>query len=340
MGRRLLAGALAAATALTPLASMAETLVFGTGNVPMHPINQRIMDPWVAEVNAAGGDALQIEERHGPALVSPSNYVDRVMDDVVQLAWGMLAFDPGRFPRSLVSTTPFIDGSAEATAMAFCKLYEDGAFGDEFADYHPLFFVPFPQTKIHLNGSPITSFKDLAGKKVATGSPVAAAIVSANGGTPLSIILPEQYQALQRGNADGTFMNYTAFPGFKLNEVTTDHLEAPLGGATGMVFMLQSKYDALSDEAKAVLDAHSGCDKTREVGKVVDQWEADSKGFVQAQGGHTFTEVSPAEYEAVKTNLFPVIVKGFGERVPGGEELVSQWQAAVAEAQATIDSGS
>ena len=340
MGKRLLAGALAAATALTPLASFAETLVFGTGNVPMHPINKLIMEPWAAAVNADGGDAVQVDPRHGPALVSPNNYVDRVMDDVVQMAWGMLAFDPGRFPRSLVATTPFIDGSAEAIAMGFCELYEAGTIGDELADYHPLFFVPFPQTKVHLNGSPATSFKDLAGKKIATGSPVAAAIVSANGGAPLSIILPEQYQALQRGNADGTFMSYTAFPGFKLNEVTTDHLDAPLGGAIGMVFMLQSKYDALSDEAKAVLDAHSGCDVTREMGKIVDQWEADSKGFVQAQGDHTFNTLPDAEFEAIKTNLFPVIVKGFAERVPGGEELVNEWKAAVTEAQEQIDSGS
>lgn len=340
MKQKLLAGALAAATALTPLASIAETLVFGTGNVPMHPINQRIMEPWAAAVNEAGGDALQIEVRHGPTIVSPNNYVDRVMDDVVQLAWGMLVFDPGRFPRSLVSTTPFIEGKAEATAMAFCSLYEEGAFGEEFADYHPVFFVPFPQTNIHMKDAPITSVRDLAGKKVATGSPVAAAIVSANGGSPLSVILPEQYQALQRGNADGTFMNYTAFPGFKLHEVTTDHLDVPLGGATGMVFMLKSRYEALSDDAKAALDANGGCDKTREVGAIVDQWEADSKGFVMSQEGHTFNEVDPNELAALQENVFPMIVQGFDERVPGGADLVAKWQEAVSAARAELGDGS
>ncbi|MAM59892.1 TRAP transporter substrate-binding protein [Maritimibacter sp. UBA3975] len=340
MGKTILAGALAAATALTPLAASAETLIFGTGNVPMNPINQRIMEPWAEAVNADAGDALEISVRHGPALVSPQNYVDRVTDDVVQMAWGMLAFDPGRFPRALVSTMPFIEGSAEAGAMAFCKLYEEGAFGDDLADYKPLFFVPFPQTRMHLKDAELTSFSDLEGKKIAVGSPVAAAIVSANGGTPLSTILPDMYQALQRGTADGIFMNYTAFPGFKLNEVTTDHLDAALGGATGMVFMLQSRYDALSDEAKAVLDAHSGCDVSREMGAKVDQWEADSKGFVMSQDGHTFNEVDPEEAQAMKEKLFDGVVAGYAERVPGGAELAQKWEAAMAEAQAEIDSGS
>jgi TRAP-type C4-dicarboxylate transport system substrate-binding protein len=340
MGKTLLAGALAAATALTPLAATAESLIFGTGNVPMHPLNKRIMEPWVEEVNTAAGGALEISARHGPALVSPQNYVDRVTDDVVQLAWGMLVFDPGRFPRSLVATMPFIEGSAEAGAIAFCSLYEEGAFGEEFADYHPLFFVPFPQTRIHLNGSELTSYSDLEGKKVVVGSPVGSAIVSANGGTPLSIILPDQYQALQRGTAEGTIINYTAFPAFNLHEVTTDHLDAPLGGAIGMVFMLKERFEALPDEAKAVLDAHSGCDTTRQMGAKVDQWEADAKGFVQSQDGHTFNEPSADETAALKARVFDGIVAGFAERVPGGAELVQQWEAAMAAAREEVGGGS
>ncbi|WP_238366139.1 TRAP transporter substrate-binding protein [Mesobacterium pallidum] len=337
MQTTLLGGALAAALATLPFAATAETLVFGTGNVPQHPINKMIMAPWAEGVNADAGGAVEITVRSGPALVGPANYIDRAMDDVVQIAWGMLVFNPGRFPRSLVSTTPFIEGSPEAAAMAFCKLYEDGAFGDEFDEYHPLFFVPFPQSSIHLKDAPITSMDDLAGKKIMVGSPVASAVVSAFGGTPLSTILPDQYQALQRGTADGTFMTYTAFPGFKLNEVTTDHLHVPLGGATGMVFMMKQRYDALPDDAKAALDAHSGCDVTRQYGKVVGEWEAGSKGFVASSGGHTFADLPQEEFEAVKARLYDGIAAGFAERVPGGAELLETWEAAVAEAQAEID---
>ena len=115
---------------------------------------------------------------------------------------------------------------------------------------------------------------------------ISSAILSTFGGTPLSNILPEQYQALQRGTADGNFMTFTAFPAFDLNEVTSDHLRLPLGGATGMVFMDRARFDALSDDAKAAFGADAACDKTREVGAEVDKCEAGSLGFVVAQG-HT-----------------------------------------------------
>lgn len=326
---------LAGATALTPVAGAAERLTFGTGNVVIHPINERLFIPWADKVNEEGGDALELAVRHGQMLVSSSNYVDRVTDDVVQIAWGMLVFEPGRFPRALVSTIPFIEGSAEASAMAFCQLYEDGAFGDEMADYVPLFFVPFPQSSIHLNGTPITDMTALDGQKIMVGSPMASEVVTAYGGTPLSVSLPEHYQSLQRGTADGSFMTFTAFPAFNLNEVTTDHMKVPLGGATGMVFMTRERYDALSDEARAVLDANSGCDVSREMGAKVDQWEADGEAFVAAQG-NTINVIDAGELAELQANLSPVVESSYTDRVDGGADVLDQWKAALEAARSEV----
>lgn len=335
MRNKLTALCLATATALTPLAAMAETLVFGTGNVVIHPINQRIMTPWAESVNATADGAVELKVRHGQMLVNAGNYVDRVQDDVVQVAFGMLVFNPGRFPRSLVSTIPFIKGSAEASSLAFCRLYEAGAFDEELADFQPLFFVPFPQSSAHLNGGPLTTMSDLEGKKIMVGSPTASQIVSAYGGTPLSIILPEQYQALQRNTADGNFMTFTAYPAFNLHEVTTDHMRLPLGGATGMVFMDKARFDALSDEAKAALGADAVCEKTREVGAEVDQWEADSLAFVKEQG-HTVSDIDPAEFEAMRAELGAQLFASFAERAPDGEALLAQWREAMDAARREI----
>jgi len=335
MRKTLTAMLLAGATALTPAAGAAERLTFGTGNVVIHPINQLLFTPWSDKVNAEGGDALELAVRHGQMLVSSTNFVDRVTDDVVQIAWGMLVFDPGRFPRSLVATIPFIEGSAEATAMAFCQLYESGALDEEMAEYKPLFFVPFPQSSVHLNGTPVSDMTALDGQKIMVGSPMASAVVSAYGGTPLSISLPEHYQSLQRGTADGNFMTFTAFPAFNLHEVTTDHMKVPLGGAAGMVFMTRERYDALSDEARAVLDANSGCDVSREMGARVDLWEADGEAFVAA-AGHSITEIDPAELTELQADLGPVVEASFTDRVPGGDEVLAAWKAAMDAANAEL----
>lgn len=336
MRKKLIALCLAGATALTPLASAAETLTFGTGNVVIHPINKRIMTPWAEKVTAESGDALKLKVRHGQMLVNSKNFVDRVTDDVVQIAFGMMVFNPGRFPRSLVSTIPFIESSAEASALAYCKLYEAGVFDEELKDFKPLFFVPFPQSSAHVNGSDLKTMSDLDGKKIMVGSPIAANVVSAFGGTPLSIQLPDHYQSMQRGTADGNFMTFTAYPAFRLDEVTTNHLQLPLGGATGLVFMDRARYEALPDDARAALDANSGCDVTREVGKKVDEWEAESVAYVEAKGTHTISKIAPAELDEMLETLAPQVFNAFAERAPDGANLLAAWQAAVEEARREI----
>jgi len=331
LGAALVAGGmtLSASTALAQ-----ETLVFGMSNPEMHPVNTRVITPWIQAINADSPDTLTLDMRYGPTLVGPGNFYDRVIDDVVQVVWGMTVFDPGRFPRALVSTLPFMVPNAELGSAALCALHAQGAFGAEMDGIVPLLFVEFPQASISLNGIAITSLEGLSGLKVLTSSPVGAGIIQAYGGAPISIPLPDQYEALQRGTAEGTLINFTAFPGFRLDEVTTDHFVVPGGGALGLVFMSRDGWDALSDDARAVLERHSGCDASREAGVRVDAWEADSQAQVAALPGHTMTYATSEQIAELEARVGPAMVAGFAARVEGGEQLIADFRAAIAAAQA------
>ncbi|MCU0828189.1 MAG: TRAP transporter substrate-binding protein DctP [Tabrizicola sp.] len=329
---------LAASTMLVPVSASAEPerLMLGTGNIPIHPLNVRVIIPWAEKVTAESNGALELVVRHGQMLVNGENYVDRITDDVVQIAWGMMALQPGRFPRVLVSSVPFIEGSAEATAIAFCKLYEDGSFDADLAEFKPLFFVPFPQSSIHMHEGSLTSLADLAGKVVMVGSPTAAEVVTGLGGTPLSTPLYDHYQALQLGTANANIIPFTAFPAFNLQEVTSSHLVAPMGGAVGMVFMSRARWDALSPEARAVLEANSGCDVTRSVGAIVDQWEAEGRAMVEGLDGHTVTDIAPEELATLQADLAETVYDSFRGRFDGAPELLDQWKAAMTAARAEL----
>ena len=330
MKRLSLAALLGSAVAICTPAAGQEILAFGTANPEQHPLVTRILTPWVEAINADAGDLFQIEMRNGPMMVNHTNFYDRVQDDVVQLVWGVTAFDPGRFPHTLVSTLPFLIQNSETAAVAACEMARAGNFGSDFDGLVPLLFVQFPQAALSFNNHPATGMESMAGMKVMTGSPVVSGLVQAYGGTPLSINVPEMYQALQRGTAEGMIMNFTAFPGFRLNEVTTDHLIAPLGGAVGVVFMMQDRYDALPAEARAVLDAHSDCAASRTVGAETDRWEADARAFVEAQGGHTFNTLNDEQLAELTARVSGTIQAGFIARVgEGGEELIAQYRAAL-----------
>ncbi|MCA0871510.1 TRAP transporter substrate-binding protein [Seohaeicola saemankumensis] len=318
---------LASALILLPFAGQAQdSLVFATTNPEQVPLNQGFLIPWAEKINATAAGAVEIDIRHGPMLANHSNFYDRVVDDVVQISWGLTVFNPGRFPRTLVSTLPFMVESSRQGSLALCRMYENGDFAAEFGDIVPLLFAEFPQASLHLNDAELSGFEDVAGKKIITSSPAAAAIVGANGGAPLSFTITEQYEALQRGAADGTILNFTAFPAFRLHEVTTTHLVAPLGGAMGMVFMARDKWEALSPEAQAAIMAHSGCEASQRFGAFVDEWEKGAMAMVAGQEGHTVAHASPEAVEALIEKLAPGIEAGFAKRVPGGAELIARFK--------------
>lgn len=325
--------ATAAAALLATGAQAQETLLFATTNPEQHPINQNVMNVWADRINEAAGGAVEVELRHGPMIANHTNFVDRVMDDVVQISWGMTVFNPGKFPNTLVSTLPFTVDSAEQGSAAMCATYEAGGFEMDFEGLKPLLWIEFPQASAHLNGAELNSLRDLAEKKIITSSPAAASIVEANGGSPLSFQITEQYEALQRGAADGTIMNFTAFPAFRLDEVTTNHYVIPLGGAVGVVFMQQATFDALSPEAQEAIEANSGCAASRDFGAWVDQWEAEAKGYVGSKEGHTIVEASAEDIEMLRGMIAGPAEAGLAERIPGGMDVVNLFKEKLEEAK-------
>jgi len=333
MFQRTLAALLSSAALVSAIpAGAQDVLAFGTSNPEQHPLVTRILTPWAEAINAEAPDVLRIEMRNGPMLVNHANFFDRLQDDVVQIVWGITAFDPGRFSRSLVTTLPFMLDSAEQGSVAACMIHGQGLFSPDMDSIVPLAFVQFPQAGLHFNGSPATSMEDMAGRRVMTGSPVVSGLVQAYGGTPLSINVPEMYEALQRGNADGLVMNFTAFPGFRLHEVTTDHLIAPLGGALGMVFMMRDRYDALPEAAREVLARHSGCDTSRALGAQIDAWEADAQGFVRSQGERRFHTLSDEQIAELVARVGGPIEAAFIQRTPGGADLLAAYRVALEQA--------
>jgi TRAP-type C4-dicarboxylate transport system substrate-binding protein len=328
--KALLAGA---TLALATAANAQETLVFATTNPEQHPINQGFLIPWAEKINADSGGALTIELRHGPTIANHTNFYDRVIDDVVQISWGLTVQNPGKFGPTLVATLPFIVETSEQGSVAVCRMSEKGAFNPVLGDIVPLLWVEFPQASLHMNGAPVKKLDDIAGKKIITTTPAAAAIVGAFGGAPLSFGIAEMYEALQRGTAEGTVINFTAFPAFRLNEVTTDHYVMPLGGAAGVVFMAKQKWDTLSAEAQAAIMKHAGCDGSRAFGQFVDGWEAGAMKMVADTEGHTVTQASAADIAAIRDKMLPAIEAGFAERAPGGAELIRMFKEELAAAK-------
>jgi TRAP-type C4-dicarboxylate transport system substrate-binding protein len=90
-------------------------------------------------------------------------------------------------------------------------------------------------------------------------------------------------------------------PPIKLQEIAKYHLDnapgAPkMSNSIFVIAMNQAKYDSLPPELKKVIDANSGLEWSREIGKVFDSTTEPARKLAEAQHG-VFDALSPQEYE-------------------------------------------
>jgi TRAP-type C4-dicarboxylate transport system substrate-binding protein len=322
--RSLLAG-LAAVTLTAPAIAAAETLSFATTLPPNHPIVVGYLQPWADRISADG--VVQIDIRHGAAIATAQNVFDRVTDDVVQIGWGLTIFNAGQFRRTLVSTLPFMVDTARQGSTALWNMHAKGAFDKDFTDIVPLLIVEFPQASLNTSDGEISSLDDMLGKRVITSSPAVAPIVATYGGAPLSFDITEQYEALQRGTADGTVLNFTALEAFRLQEVVKNHYVIPMGGAMGLVFASRAAWDGLSEQARASIMQQSGLTGSTAFGQFIDRWEAEAIARAEADPERTVTRAGPAEIDALKADTAPAIRSGFSQNIPDGAKLLDMFKA-------------
>ncbi|MFN4099585.1 MAG: TRAP transporter substrate-binding protein [Pararhodobacter sp.] len=319
---KLVSAAAAAIAFMSVSATAQESLIFGAATPPAGPLHAQFTD-WVGRINADGAGVVEIDMREGFTMANPANFYDRVKEGVVPIAWGNLTVVGGRFPLSSMVELPYLTDDAETASVAFWRLYEEGLLDEEFHDIVPLFTLVYPQTGIHLS-APLASVDDLGGRRVIAGSQTNSSVMTALGGVPLSIGMAETYEAIQRGTADGRMLPWTAFPAFRLAEITKFHIEAPIGSLIGMVFINREIWEELPEDAREIIMRHSGEEQTRLTGAVFDQVDSGIRAQIMGTEGHTVTSLTPEQTADWEARLAPISTS-WAENTPGGAALLERY---------------
>ena len=205
-------------------------------------------------------------------LANFGNVYERVQDDVVQIGWAIYQVVAGKFPLSEVAGLPFVEDGFQRASLALNRLAKSGLLNNEYKDVVPLVFSVFGPSQLHFTRQP-RSIDDLSGLKIGVTGRAPSQLVGALGGTPISMQPGEFYEALQRRTIDAAITSWAAFAPYKLQEVTTYHVETLLGQGTSMFFMAKKKYDALPESARKLLAANSDEATTLAFSKHFDnQW--------------------------------------------------------------------
>ena len=295
-------------------------------------VDAKVVQPWAQKVNAEGQGVLSIDVRSGYAMATFENIYDRVLSDVIQIGWEIQAAVGGKFPRSNVVALPLITDDPVASSVAFWRLYKSGTIAAEYDQIVPIMLVTLPPATFHF-AKPLTSLDTLAGKKLIVPNKVAGDALTALGGAPLSLPLPEMYPAVQRGTADGTMIAWVAFDPWKLYEVTNYHVDEAFGGAAGMIFMSKAKYDALPPAARKIIDDNSGEAQSRDFGQVMENDDKAQRAAVMGMPKQTVVTPTAAQVASWRQKITPVVDQ-WTKAVPDGDKVLAQFKTELANIKA------
>lgn len=307
-------------------------LIMTTMSPPGNAFSDQFFGPWAERINEAAKGTIHVDPRDGFAIANFTNVYDRVMNDAVQIGWGMQGLVAGKFPLTEVATFPFEAQNAEQGSVALWKLYASGALDQEYRDLKPLILGIYPINGVHYAKMP-KSFDDFSGLKLRTASKIQSDWIEALNGAPISMGMEDIYQALQRGSIDATLQAWTTYTSAPaLAEVTKVFLDVKLGTSTVMIFMSKQKYDSLLPAAKQAIDANSGQAMSRAWGQFVDDTAAATGKKILAMPGQIEAHLTDTQFASWKKRIQPVTDRWIASH-PGGAALSAKYKALLAEAK-------
>ena len=287
-------------------------------------VNTKGVTPWIHEVEKASDGTLKIKLFAGPTLGTVRNIYERTLADVAQISFGTFGPLASQFPRTQVADLPFVSRDTRISSVALWRLYARGLLDPEFGKVKVLALFNFPNSVLNTN-KPIETISDLKGMKLAVSSRTSAEVVAALDASPVTLTPPELYQGMSRGVADGVVIAWTAVRTFKLDEVTKDHLETPLGEAPAFIFMNKAAFARLPAKAKAAIDKYSGEALSERLGAASEAASRAESRKVTAEAGQSVTKLSADQYIVWQTRIQPLIA-AWVERTPDGGRVLTAYR--------------
>ncbi len=295
--------------------------------------------PWAKRIEEASNGRLKIELYPSMQLGgAPPQLFDQAKDGVVDIIWTVLGYTPGRFPKSEVFETPFMVTNGADTSEAFQQYVEQYAM-DEFADVKLIAVHTHGPGLFHTR-EPLTSLEGLAGRKIRGGSRIINQMLANLGAEPIGMPLPSVPEALATGVISGTTIPWEVTTAFSISELVHNHTgfsgSAGLYTQTFALVMNKQSYNNLPDDLKAIIDAESGKDLSRQFGAAMDAGDVIGRKVAEDLGNNIIT-LDAAETERWRTAAQPTINDWIAE-TPEGQMLydaATELVAAASEHQQT-----
>jgi TRAP-type transport system periplasmic protein len=285
MMKRLAAAALFAALFSTPLHAQILIKVHSFSG-PQAPDQARHLFPWAEKINKEAGGKMKVEVYTNMQLGGkPADLPQQLDDGIVDAILIVPGFSPGRYPALEGTELPFTNvGVSAGQSPAVFEWATKWLLNGELKGQKIIASHTTDASILHTRGKAMKSLEDFKAVKLRVPGRFVGEAAKLLGATPVGIPLPGVYEALERNQVDGMFINWAIVPPYRLHEVTKFHLETPIYQSPIMTIMSQRSYDKLPPDMKKVIDANSGLEYTKRIGQIWDELTIPAKKAITDNG--------------------------------------------------------
>ncbi|RPE72142.1 TRAP-type C4-dicarboxylate transport system substrate-binding protein [Pacificibacter maritimus] len=220
---------------------------------PQHAYQEQVYGVLAEKVAEATGGDVTIKVFPGGALGgNPVEQYDRALNGVAEIAFSLQGYTASKFPMTLMVELPGVVNEQNATDA----LWDNFEYiKDEYKRVHLLSLWTNGENVLYTRDKAVRSLADVKGLKIRVPSKNAGLVVESWGGVPLSMPMPEIYNALQTGVIDGVLIDSTATYAFRFGEVAK-YVTAGMNASISpfALFMNRDAYRDLTDEQQAAFD--------------------------------------------------------------------------------------
>ena len=291
--------AVSAMTFATTAGAEAITLRFAHQNPDTGISTKTCIEPWFKQIEEATGGKVKIQPYYGETLAKGKDAWNATKMGITDMAWAFHGYWPNMTPVTDVMSLPAMSfKTAEKGSEVLWKMYENTPeIQNEFKDVKVLLFYTSAPYTLITTKKPVKTLEDLKGMKLRmTGGPPTE-MVSALGGVPMLIPMPDSYLSLQKGVIDGMGAPWEAVHVWRFYEVVKNYTEVPFPAVYFSIIMNKNKWNSLPKDVQEAIMSVSGEAGSKFWGKNffdIMKVEAMKKVEESGQGGNVF-ELSAEE---------------------------------------------